>query len=53
MGLMVSNFTKGNTPPGVFFTFSELYKWYQIAQSVTYEDSRISKFRILEAFQTI
>ena len=25
-----------NTPPWVFFTFFELYKWYQIAQRITY-----------------
>ena len=30
------NFTKSNTPPWVFFTFFKLYKWYQIAQSVTH-----------------
>ena len=30
------NFTKINTPPWVFFTFFELYKWYQIAQRTTY-----------------
>ena len=31
------NFTKSNTPSWVFFTFSKLYKWYQIAQSITYK----------------
>ena len=31
------NFTKINTPPWVFFTFFNLYKWYQIAQSTTYD----------------
>ena len=30
------NFTKINTPSWVFFTFSKLYKWYQIAQRTTY-----------------
>ena len=30
------NFTKSNTPSWVFFTFSKFYKWYQIAQSITY-----------------
>ena len=30
------NFTKINTPPWVFFTFFKLYKWYQIAQRITY-----------------
>ena len=25
-----------NTPPWVFFTFFKLYKWYQIAQRITY-----------------
>ena len=29
------NFTKSNTPPWVFSTFFKLYKWYQIAQSIT------------------
>ena len=33
---LVYNFTKSNTPPWVFFTFFQLYKWYQIAQSVSY-----------------
>ena len=32
----------GYNPPWVFFTF-KLYKWYQIAQSITYEKSQISK----------
>ena len=30
------NFTKINTPPWVFFMFFKLYKWYQIAQRITY-----------------
>ena len=30
------NSPKSNTPPWVFFTFFKLYKWYQIAQSVSY-----------------
>ena len=29
-------FTKSNTLPWVFFTFFNLYKWYQIAQSIAY-----------------
>ena len=29
------NFTKSNTRPWIFFTFLKLYKWYQIAQSIT------------------
>ena len=32
----VCNFTKSNTPPWLLFTFFKLYKWYQIAQSITY-----------------
>ena len=31
-----SNFTIINTPPWVFFMFFKLYKWYQIAQNITY-----------------
>ena len=30
------NFTQNNTLPCVFFTFLRLYKWHQIAQSVSY-----------------
>ena len=30
-GVLLCNFTKSNTPPKVFFTFFELYQWYQIA----------------------
>ena len=29
-------FTKYNTLPWVFFTFLKLYKWYKIAQRITY-----------------
>ena len=29
-------FSKINTPPWVFFMFFKLYKWYQIAQCITY-----------------
>ena len=32
----VRDFTKSNTPAWVFFTFLKLYKWYQIAQRITY-----------------
>ena len=30
------NFAKRNTPPWMFFIFFKLYKWYQIAQRITY-----------------
>ena len=30
-----SNFNKSNNHPRVFFTFFKLYKWYQIAHSVS------------------
>ena len=33
-------FTKSNTPPWEFFTFFKLYKWYQIAQSISYYGTR-------------
>ena len=33
--LLACNFTKSNTPPGAIFMFFKLYKWYQIAQSIT------------------
>ena len=34
--MQACNFTKSNTHPWVFFTFFKLYKWYQIAQRITY-----------------
>ena len=34
--LLAFNFTKSNTPPWVFLTFSQLYKWYQSAHSVSF-----------------
>ena len=34
------DFTKSNTPPWLFFTFYELHKWYQTAQSITYTVSK-------------
>ena len=37
----VCNFTKSNTPPWVFFTFFKLYKWYQIKQSIRYNQHKI------------
>ena len=33
---LACNFIINNTPPWVFFTFSKMYKWYQMAQSVTF-----------------
>ena len=32
------NFTKCNIPPWVFFTFLKLYKWYQIAQIISFNE---------------
>ena len=31
------NFTKRNPPPWVLFTFFKLYKWYHIAQNISYD----------------
>ena len=35
--LFLVNCTKSNNPTWIFFTFFQLYKWYQIAQSITYK----------------
>ena len=35
------NFTKINTSPWVIFTFLKLYKWYQIAQHITYNSYNV------------
>ena len=32
----IYNFTKGITPPWVFFTFFKLHKWYWIVESITF-----------------
>ena len=47
--------TKSNTPPWVFFTFFKLYKWYQIAQRITYKHRVICEKWYIEEdrFQTI
>ena len=39
-------FSKSKIPPWVFFTFFKLYKWYQIAQRITY---RLSYFTACES----
>ena len=38
--------SKSNTPPSVFFMFFKLYKWYQIAQSITYEKKNLFQWYI-------
>ena len=40
------NFTQSNTPPWMFFTFFKLYKWYQIAQRITYDRDRRQEFNL-------
>ena len=32
---LACNFSKNSITPWVFFTFFQLHKWYQIAQSIT------------------
>ena len=39
---LACNFTKSNTPPWLFFMFLKLYKWYQIAQHISYVPSMSS-----------
>ena len=36
------NVFKYNNAPWVFFTFFKLYKWYQIAQGITYNENKKS-----------
>ena len=35
-GFISLHFTKSDTPPWAFFTFLKLYKWYRIAQSISF-----------------
>ena len=37
--VLACNFTKSNTSPWLFLTFFKLYKWYRIAQRITYYGS--------------
>ena len=45
----VCSFTKSNTPPWVVFMFLKLYKWYQIARSVTNKSKYLFKVRCVVA----
>ena len=46
------NFTKSNTPPGVLFKYFELYRWYQIVQSASYDLQAFKDLRLCkEEFQ--
>ena len=47
--LQTCNFTKSSTPPCVLFAFSKLYKWYQIAQSITIVPIMSSKEKIMSS----
>ena len=38
------NFTKSNTPPWEFFIFLKLYKWYQMAQRIIFEQTNLSSY---------
>ena len=35
--VLAFNFTKSNTPSGDFSTYFKLYKWYQIAENISYK----------------
>ena len=45
---------KSNTLPSAFFSFFELYKWYQIAQNIAYlcavKDVRASSLYFVQSF---
>ena len=46
---LACNFTKSNIPPWVFFTFFKLYKWCQIAQSISYTKIFIHSMLIISS----
>ena len=37
--LKACNFTRSSTSPWMFFTFLKFYKWFQIAQHITFDSS--------------
>ena len=44
------NFTKSSTHPWMFFKYFKLYKWYQIAQSVSYTAFLIPSVFVVSAY---
>ena len=50
--LLLVIFTKGNTLPRMLFTFLKLYKWYQIAQRITYSPENSKIDGVLNAFKS-
>ena len=50
--LLVKLHAKCNTPPWVFFTFFKLYKWYQIAQRMTWTINSLDTGRKLNVHKT-
>ena len=46
-------FTKSNTLPWVFFTFSKLYKWYQIVQNISNKFNLEVNLHIVWQFQLV
>ena len=48
---LACNFTKSNTPPWVFFMFLKLYKWYRMAQCITYS-KRVLDARLVTTVST-
>ena len=60
--LKAYNFTRSSTSPWMFFTFFKLYKWFQIAQHITFDSSsfwpidtsfKCSQFSILLSFSLL
>ena len=47
------NFTKSNTPPWVFFTLFKLYKWYKIAQHITFDQCSNSNQQLVVKYLAI
>ena len=47
------NFTKSNTRAWMFFTFFKLYKWYQIAQKITFSNGQVMKFVLVSFLLTV
>ena len=43
---LVCYFTKSNTPPWAFFTFFNLYKWFQIMQCVSFTNGTFHPFEV-------
>ena len=53
MQVKPDNFSESNTSPWVFIAFFKLYKWYQIAQNISYYTAHFKNSSIINVWQSL